>query len=141
MPKLKKTILDPFQKLNDESCTDLTRKGLQPVASVRNLAKAAKLSQAKVREILSSKSLYITFTQATRKFEKMRAFARFICCMDLAYVDRLAEDSNGVKCLLVRQDLFDRTVDAKRMKNKDSKGTVKTFSKVITEENRPKKFG
>ena len=45
----------------------------------------------------------------------MKAFARFIIdiwCMDLAYVDKLANDSNGVKYLLVRQDLFHRTVDA-----------------------------
>ena len=39
--------------------------------------------------------------------------------MDLAYVDILAIYNNGVKYLLVRQDLFDRTVDAKRMKTKD----------------------
>ena len=72
----------------------------------------------------------------------MRAFARFkneIWCMDLAYVDKLAKDNNGVKYLLVRQDLFDRTVDAKGMKKKDSKETVKTFSKRITKKNRPKK--
>ena len=46
----------------------------------------------------------------------MKAFARFkneIWCMDLAYVDKLAKDNKGVKYLLVRQDLFDKTVDAK----------------------------
>ena len=41
--------------------------------------------------------------------------------MDLAYVDKLAKDNNGVKYLLVRQDMFDRTVDAKGTKTKDSK--------------------
>ena len=61
--------------------------------------------------------------------------------MDLAFVDKLAKDNNGVKYLLVRQDMFDRTVDAKRMKTKDSKETVKIFSKMITKKNRPKKFG
>ena len=73
----------------------------------------------------------------------MRAFARFIheiWCMDLAYVDKLAKDNNGVKYLLVRQDLFDRTVDANGKKTKDSKETVRTFSKMITEKNRPKKI-
>ena len=48
--------------------------------------------------------------------------------MDLAYVDKIAKDNNGVKYLLVRQDLFDRTVDATGMKTKDSKETVKSFS-------------
>ena len=47
--------------------------------------------------------------------------------MNLAYVDKLVKDSNGVKHLLVRQDLFDKTVDAERMKTKDSKGTVREF--------------
>ena len=73
----------------------------------------------------------------------MRAFARFrgeIWCMDLAYVDKLAKVNNGVKYLLDHQDLFDRTVDAKSMKTKDSKETVKTFSKMIIKKNRTKKI-
>ena len=83
------------------------------------------------------------FTQATRKFKWMRAFARFkgeIWCKDVAYVDKLAKDNNGVKYSLARQDLFDRTIDAKGMKTKDSKETVKTFSKVNTKKKRPKKI-
>ena len=70
----------------------------------------------------------------------MKAFARFkneIWCMDLAYVDKLAKDNNGVKYFLVRQDLFDRTVDAKGMKRKDSKKTVRAFFTMITKKNRP----
>ena len=51
----------------------------------------------------------------------------------------MAKDNIGVKYLLVRQDLFDRTVDAKGRKTRDSKKTVKTFSKMITKKNRPKK--
>ena len=73
----------------------------------------------------------------------MRACARFkdeIWCMHLAYLDKLAKDKNGVKYLLVRQDLFDRSVDAKGMKTKDSNETVKTFSKMIIKENRPMKI-
>ena len=60
--------------------------------------------------------------------------------MDLAYVDKLAKDNKGVNYLLVRQDSFDRTVDAKGMKTKGSKETVKIFSKMITKTNRPKKM-
>ena len=73
----------------------------------------------------------------------MRAFPRFkneISCMDLAYVDKLAKDNNRVKYLLVRQDVFDRTVDSKGMKTKDSKETVKTFSKITSKTKRPKKI-
>ena len=60
--------------------------------------------------------------------------------MDLAYVDKLSKDKIGVKYLLVRQDLFDRTVDAKGMKTKDSKDTVRAFLAMITKKNRPKKI-
>ena len=60
--------------------------------------------------------------------------------MDPAYVDKLANQNNGVKYLLVRQDLFDRTVNAKGMKTKDSQQTVKAFSSMITKKNRPKKI-
>ena len=47
---------------------------------------------------------------------------------------------NGVKYLLVRQDLFDKTVNAKRMKSKDSQETVKAFSSMITKRNRPREI-
>ena len=49
--------------------------------------------------------------------------------MDLAYVDKLAKSNNGVRYLLVRQDMFHRTVDAKGMK---TKGTKETFSAFLT---------
>ena len=74
----------------------------------------------------------------------MKAFARFkneFWCMDLAYVVKLAKYNNGVKYLLVRQDLFGRTVDAKGMKTKDSKETVCVFLSMITKKNHPKKIG
>ena len=53
----------------------------------------------------------------------MIAFARFrieIWCMNLAYVDKLAKENNGATFLLVRQDMFDRTVNTKGMNTKDS---------------------
>ena len=61
--------------------------------------------------------------------------------MDSAHVDKLAKDNNGVKYLPVGQDVLDRTVDAKRMKTKDSKETVCAFLSMITKTNRLKKFG
>ena len=79
-----------------------------------------------------------------RKFKRMRAFARFrneIWCMDLAYVDKLAKENNGVKYLLVRQDLFDRTVNAKGMKTKDSQETVQAFSSRLQKRIDQKRFG
>ena len=117
--------------------------GAAAYGSVHNLAKASRIPVSKVRQFLYSKASYTKFTLAARKFKRMRAFARFtneIWCMDLAYVDKLAKENNGVKYLLVRQDLFDRTVNAKRMKTKDSQETVKTFSSMITKKTRAKKI-
>ena len=75
----------------------------------------------------------------------MKAFARFkdeSWCMDLAYVDKLSKDNNGVNYLLVPQDLFDGTVDGKGKKTIDSKARVRAFLTLITKKNCPKeKFG
>ena len=56
-------------------------------------------------------------------------------------MDKLAKDNNGVNYSLVRQDMFDRTVDAKRMKTKGSKKPPKIFSKMITKKESTKKIG
>ena len=61
--------------------------------------------------------------------------------MDLAYLDKLAKENNGVNYLLVRQDLFDRTVYAKELKTKDSQEIVKAFSSMVTKKIDPKIFG
>ena len=60
----------------------------------------------------------------------MKAFARIKnenWCMDLAYLHKLAKDNNGAKYLVVRQDVLDRTVNARGMKTKDSKEMVCAF--------------
>ena len=70
---------------------------------------------AKVQATVTEPS-FAKYNLATRKFKRMKAFARFkneIWCMNMACVDKLAKDSNGVK-YLVRQDLFGRTVDAEK---------------------------
>ena len=111
--------------------------------SLRILAKASGLPVSKVRQFLHSKDSYTKFNLAVGKFKRMRVFARFtneIRCMDIAYVDKMARENNGVKCFLVlRQDLFDRAVNAKGLKTKDSQETVKAFSSMITKRNRREK--
>ena len=128
--------------MNVRSCRDYTQ-GAAAYDSVRNLAKASRLTVSKVRQFLHSKASYTKFTLAAQKFKRIRAFARFrnkIWCMDLAYADKLAKENNGVKYLLIRQDLFGRTVNAKGMKTKDSQETVKAFSSMITKRSRAKKI-
>ena len=143
MPKLKIEEAGSLSKYERQKLQRLYTQAAAAYGSVRNLAKARRLPVSKVRQFLFSKASFTEFTLATRKFKRMRAFARFrneIWCMDFAYVDKLAKKNNGVKYLLVRQDLFDRTVNAKGMKTKDSQETVKTFPAMITKKNRPKKI-
>ena len=142
MPKLKREEPGSLSKSERQKLQKLYTQGGAAYGSVRNLVKASNLSVSKVRQFLLSKPSYTKFTLATRKFKRMKAFARFkneIWCMDLAYVDKLAKDKNVVKYLLVRQDLFDRAVDAKGIKTKDSKETVRAFLAMNIKNNRPKK--
>ena len=132
-----------FSKNERQKLQRLYTQGAAAYGSVRNLAKASRLPVSKVRQFLHSKDSYTKFALETRKNKRKRAFAKFrneFWCMNLAYVDKLPKENNGVKYLLVRQVLFDRTVNAKGMKTKDSQETVKASSSMITERNRPKKI-
>ena len=109
--------------------------GAASYGSVRSLANPSRLPVSKLRQILQSKASFTKITLAARNFKRRRAFARFKNgnrCMDFAYADKLAKENNGVKYLLVHQDLFDRTVNAKEMQTKVSQETVKAFSSMIT---------
>ena len=121
----------------------LYTQGAAAYGSVGNLAKASRLPVSKVRQFFYPKASHTKFTLATRKFKRMRAFARFrneIWCMDLAYIDKLAKQNNGVKYSLVRQDLFDRTVNAMEWKQKIPKKLWKTFYPWLQKIDR-KRFG
>ena len=52
--------------------------------------------------------------------------------MDPAYLEKQAKNNNGVTSTLIRQNLCDRTVDAKGIKTKDSNETVREFLTMIT---------
>ena len=143
MPKLKIEEAGSLSKYERQKLQRLYTQGAAAYGSVRNLAKASRIPVSKVRHFFHSKASYRKFTLAARKFKRMRAFARFrneIWCTDLGYVDKLAKENNGVKYLLVRQVLFDRTVNVRGMKTKDSHETVKVFLSMITKRDRPKKI-
>ena len=142
MPKLKREEAGFLSKSERQKLQRLYTEGCAAYGSVSNLVKVSNLSVSKVRQFLHSKPSFTKFNPATGKFQRVKAFAGIkneIGCMDMAYVDKLAKDNNGVKYLLFRQDLFGRTVDAKGMKTKDSKETVRAFLSMITKKNRPQK--
>ena len=143
MSKLKVEQAGSLSKYERQKLQRLYTQGAAAYGSVRNLAKASRLPVSNVRQLLHSKASYTKISLATRKFKRMRAFARFrneIWWTDLAYVDNLAEENDGVKYLPVRQDLFDNTVNAKGMKTKDSRETLKTFLSMITKTNWSKRI-
>ena len=116
MPKLKIEEAESFSKYERKKLQRLYTQGAAAYGSVRNLPKASRLPVSKVRQFLHSKTSYTKITLATHKFKRMGAFARFrneIWCMNFSYMDKLVKKNNGVKYLLVRQDLFYRTVNAK----------------------------
>ena len=140
MPKLKREEAVFLSKSERQKLQRLYTQGGGAYGPVRNLVKASSLTKLR---ILHSNCSYTKFTLATRKFKQIKAFARFkneIWCMDLAYVDKLAKGNNDVKHLLVHQDLFDRTVDAKELKTEDSKETVRTLLTLITKKTRSKEI-
>ena len=77
MPKLKKGEAGSLSNYERQKLQRLYTQGAAAYGSVRNLAKASRLPVSKVRKFLHSKDSYTKFTLATRKFKKMRAFARF----------------------------------------------------------------
>ena len=143
MPKLKRQDAGSLPKSELLKLQRLYTQSGAAYGSVDNRVKASNLPVSKMRPFLHSKPYYTKLTPATRKITKMKAFARFkneIWCLNLAHIDRLAKDDNGVKYSLVRQDLFDRTVDANGTKREDSKEMVRKFLTTITKKHRPKKI-
>ena len=142
MPNQKREEAGSHSEYESQKLQRLYTQGGGAYGSVRNLVKTSNVSVSKVRQFLHWKPSYTKFTLVTRNLKRKKALARFkneIWFMDLAHVAKLAKDYNGVKYRLVRQDLFDRTVDAKRMKTEDSKETVRAFLSMITKKKRPNK--
>ena len=52
--------------------------------------------------------------------------------MDVACINKLAEDNRGTKNSLVRRDVFDRTIDVRGMETKDPQGALRDFAQMIT---------
>ena len=85
------------------------------------------INQFRKVENFGFRDFHTKVTAVTRKCTEKNAFAIFkfeLWCLDKAYADELAKKCNGVKYLLNRQGLFDRTVNATRLKTKGGKAIV-----------------
>ena len=130
MPKPKREESASFPNIERQKLKSLYNQGGAASGSVRNTSTTSKLSFSKVRQFLHSKPTHTKFNLAKCKSKRMEAFARFkneTCSVDLAYVEKLAEDNNSVKHILARQILFDRTVVANEWKHKTCKKLLGRF--------------
>ena len=112
--------------------------------SVRNLVNASNLSVSKVGQSLHPKPFFTKFIVTTCKFNRVKAFVRFKnenWCTDLVYVDKLAKVFNGLKYLLVGQDLFDRSRDAKKWEQRIPKERSVHFCLGLQKRIDPRKLG
>ena len=140
-PKSKERKLGPFQNKNVRSGSGRTRNA---VLLVGLCASSWKLATYQYRtwdnfyiQNLPAQSLLFPLVGSREWSHLLDSEKNWF--LDLAYVDKLAKDKNCVRYLLVHQDLFDRTVAAKRMKTKVSKETVRSFLTMITKKIWPTK--
>ena len=121
----------------------LCSRGRAAYGFIQNLSKASGLSKKKVEQFLQTKTSYTKFGPPIRCFRRLQAFSKYISeiwCMDLAFVDKLASQNNGVKYLLVAVDIFSRFVRVQTMKTKYAKDTLQAFRKMILRKNTPEKL-
>ena len=77
MPKLNREAAGSFSKIDRQKLQRMYTQGGAADGSVPNLVKASKLSVSKVNQFLHSKPSYTKITLATRKINRMIAFAGF----------------------------------------------------------------
>ena len=100
--------------------------------SIQNLSKASGLSKKKVEKFLQTKTSYTKFGPPIRSFRRIQAFSKYIneiWCMDLAFVDKLASQNNGVNYLLVAVDIFRDLSEFKQWKQNMPKTLYKLLEK------------
>ena len=143
MPKQKIEELGSLSKSENVRINSLYSRGRTAYGSIQNLSKASGLSKKKVEKFLQTKTSYTKFGPPIRSFRRFQAFSKNIneiWCMDLAFVDKLASQNNGVKYLLVAVDIFSRFVRVQTLKIKYAKDTLQAFRKMISQKNTPEKL-
>ena len=98
--KAKDRELGSLSKSEKVRLNRLYFRGRAAYGSIQNLSKASGLSKQKVEKFLQTKTSYTKFCPQIRTFRRLQAFSKYIneiWCMDLAFVDKLASQNNGVK--------------------------------------------
>ena len=117
MPKQKLEELGSLSKSEKVRLNILYSRGGAEYGSNRNLSKPS-VSKNKIEKFLQTKTSYTKFGPAIRRFRRLQNFSNKLMktpYMDLAFVDKLASQNNGIKYLL---DIFLRFIRVETMKTK-----------------------
>ena len=115
----------------------LYKSGPSAYGSVQSLVKESNLPRKKVLEFLHGKKAYTKYRLPQRRFQRLGVMAKYIneiWCLDLAHMDKLADDNNGVKYLLVAIDVLSRFVRVQPMKDKTAAVTKLAFINMVNKE-------
>ena len=135
MPKQKTEELGSLSKSEKVKVNRLYSRGRYAYGSIQNLSKASGLSKKKVEKFLQTKKLNTKFGPPIRRFRRLQVFSNYtneVWFMDLAFVDKLASQNNGVKYFLVAVGFFLRFVRVQKMKTKYAKDIFQAFRKMIS---------
>ena len=102
--------------------------------SIQNLSKASGLSKER-RKFLQTKISYTKFGPVITRFRRLQAFSKYIneiWCLNLAFLDKLASQNNGVKYLLFAVDIISRFFRVQTRKTEYVKDTSQAFRKTIS---------
>ena len=99
---------------HDKQLNKLYTKGSTAFGSIANLKKASGLLRSEVVQYLKSKAPYTKNKQFRKTFPRLKAVAyriKEIWSPNVACMDKVAQQNNGVKYLLVAVDFFRYTYE------------------------------
>ena len=110
------------------------REGPAAYGSIASLVRSTNLPRHKVLNYLHGKKAYTKFKLPRRKFTRLGVMAKYIneiWCLDLAHMDKLSTENQGVKYLLVAVDVLSRFVRVQPLKDKTANATKQAFIKML----------
>ena len=118
-----------IQKLNN-----VYTKGKAAFGSVANIKEESGLSHKKIEQFLQSKNSYTKYRQFQKTFPRLKVVAyriNEIWSMDVAYMDKIANQNNGFQNLLVAVGVLSLYFRVQPLRTMYSKDWVEAFYQMI----------
>ena len=141
MPSRRIAEIGSLSESERRTLKGLYTSGPTAYGSVKSLTSASGLSKKKVLQFLHSNNAYTQYHIAYRKFPRLKVIAKSIneiWCMDLAQMDKLADNNDGINHLLVSVDVLSRFVRVQPMKNKSAPAAKEALMKMLQGGEQPK---